>query len=79
MKVYLVGGAVRDKLLGREISDRDYVVVGATHEEMLKRGFTQVGASFPVYLHQEKSTLLHAQKEKQVKAIKDLRYALVQM
>lgn len=53
MKVYLVGGAVRDKLLGREISDRDYVVVGATHEEMLKRGFTQVGASFPVYLHQE--------------------------
>lgn len=53
MKVYLVGGAVRDGLLGREVHDRDYVVVGATHEEMINKGFTQVGAAFPVYLHPE--------------------------
>lgn len=53
MKVYLVGGAVRDGLLGREVHDRDYVVVGATHEEMIDKGFTQVGAAFPVYLHPE--------------------------
>lgn len=53
MKVYLVGGAVRDGLLGREVHDRDYVVVGATHEQMIEKGFTQVGASFPVYLHPE--------------------------
>lgn len=53
MKVYLVGGAVRDGLLGREVHDRDYVVVGATHEEMIAKGFTQVGAAFPVYLHPE--------------------------
>uniref|UniRef100_A0AAU8GES0 tRNA nucleotidyltransferase n=1 Tax=Salmonella phage vB_SEnST11_KE22 TaxID=3161173 RepID=A0AAU8GES0_9CAUD len=53
MKVYLVGGAVRDGVLGREVHDRDYVVVGATHEEMIDKGFTQVGASFPVYLHPE--------------------------
>ncbi len=49
MKVYLVGGAVRDGLLGREVHDRDYVVVGATHEQMIEKGFTCVGASFPVY------------------------------
>lgn len=53
MKVYLVGGAVRDGFLGREVHDRDYVVVGATHEEMIDKGFTQVGAAFPVYLHAE--------------------------
>lgn len=53
MKVYLVGGAVRDSLLGRPVHDRDYVVVGATHEEMIEKGFTQVGAAFPVYLHPE--------------------------
>lgn len=51
MKVYLVGGAVRDELLGRDVHDRDYVVVGSTHEAMIAQGFTQVGADFPVYLH----------------------------
>ncbi|GLR72919.1 multifunctional CCA addition/repair protein [Agaribacter marinus] len=51
MQTYLVGGAVRDKLLGRAIKDRDYVVVGATTEEMLSNGFTQVGKDFPVFLH----------------------------
>ena len=52
MKIYLVGGAVRDMLMGREPKDRDYVVVGSTHEEMIALGFGMpVGASFPVYLH----------------------------
>lgn len=51
MKVYLVGGAVRDKLLGLPISDRDYVVVGTTPEAMLAKGFQQVGKDFPVFLH----------------------------
>lgn len=53
MKIYLVGGAVRDKLLGKEPHDKDYVVVGSTVEEMLSLGFTQVGKDFPVFLHPE--------------------------
>lgn len=51
LKTYLVGGAVRDKLLNRESKDRDYVVVGSTIEEMEKLGFEKVGADFPVFLH----------------------------
>lgn len=51
MKIYLVGGAVRDKLLGRPIKERDWVVVGATLEDMLKLGYRQVGKEFPVFLH----------------------------
>lgn len=51
MKIYLVGGAVRDELLGLPVYDRDYVVVGATPEQMLARGYTQVGSDFPVFLH----------------------------
>ncbi|KAA1175893.1 multifunctional CCA tRNA nucleotidyl transferase/2'3'-cyclic phosphodiesterase/2'nucleotidase/phosphatase [Marinobacter salinexigens] len=51
MQTYLVGGAVRDKLLGLDVEDRDWVVVGATPEEMLQKGFKQVGADFPVFLH----------------------------
>jgi len=51
MQTYLVGGAVRDELLGLAVKDRDWVVVGATPEDMLKQGFTQVGADFPVFLH----------------------------
>ena len=51
MKIYAVGGAVRDQLLGLPISDHDYVVVGATVEEMLTAGFRPVGADFPVFLH----------------------------
>ncbi len=51
MQVYMVGGAVRDKLLGVEAKDIDYVVVGATHDDMILRGFEKVGADFPVYLH----------------------------
>lgn len=51
MQVYLVGGAVRDQLLGRPIKDKDFVVVGATVANMLEAGFQQVGADFPVFLH----------------------------
>lgn len=53
MKVYLVGGYVRDILLGLEPKDKDYVVVGSTPEEMLSLGFKCVGGSFPVFLHPE--------------------------
>ena len=53
MEIYLVGGAVRDQLLGLPVHDRDWVVVGATAEEMLARGFRQVGKDFPVFLHPE--------------------------
>ncbi len=49
--VYVVGGAVRDQLLGKPSADRDWVVVGATPEVMLEAGFTPVGADFPVFLH----------------------------
>jgi tRNA nucleotidyltransferase (CCA-adding enzyme) len=51
MQVYLVGGAVRDELLGRPVSERDWVVVGATPEEMEHHGFRAVGRDFPVFLH----------------------------
>ena len=50
MKIYMVGGCVRDMILGREPEDIDYVVVGSTPEEMLEKGYTQVGATFPVFL-----------------------------
>ncbi len=53
MQTYLVGGAVRDKLLGIPVKDRDWVVVGATPEEMLDKGFKAVGKDFPVFLHPE--------------------------
>ena len=53
MKFYLVGGAVRDRLLGLPVQERDWVVVGASEEEMLARGFTRVPADFPVYIHPE--------------------------
>lgn len=53
MQIYLVGGAVRDALLGRPVKERDYVVVGATPEEMLAQGFRPVGKDFPVFLHPE--------------------------
>ena len=51
MKVYLVGGAVRDLVMNLPVKDKDYVVVGSTVEEMLSLGFQQVGADFPVFLH----------------------------
>ena len=51
MKVFTVGGAVRDELLGLPVRERDYVVVGATPEEMVAKGFKPVGKDFPVFLH----------------------------
>jgi tRNA nucleotidyltransferase (CCA-adding enzyme) len=51
MKIYQVGGAVRDELLGLPVTDRDYVVVGATPEQMERLGFKPVGKDFPVFLH----------------------------
>jgi tRNA nucleotidyltransferase (CCA-adding enzyme) len=53
MKIYLVGGAVRDQLLGYPHKEKDWVVVGATPEQMLDAGFQQVGKDFPVFLHPE--------------------------
>ena len=53
MQIYLVGGAVRDQLLGLEPAERDWVVVGATPEQMTRKGFKQVGKDFPVFLHPE--------------------------
>ncbi|QTT86539.1 multifunctional CCA addition/repair protein [Pseudomonas chlororaphis] len=51
MQIYKVGGAVRDRLLGKPVTDIDWVVVGATAEEMLAKGFRPVGSDFPVFLH----------------------------
>lgn len=51
LKTYLVGGAVRDQLLGLPVQERDWVVVGATAKQMLDLGFSQVGKDFPVFLH----------------------------
>jgi tRNA nucleotidyltransferase (CCA-adding enzyme) len=51
MQVYLVGGAVRDRLLGRAVGERDWVVVGATPAELTAQGYSAVGKDFPVFLH----------------------------
>ena len=67
MKIYLVGGAVRDELLGLKPTDKDYVVVGSTPEQMLSLGFTQVGNTFPVFLHpitKEEYALARTEKKK---------------
>ena len=50
-RFYVVGGAVRDELLGRPASDRDWVVVGATPNELVAAGYRAVGRDFPVFLH----------------------------
>ena len=51
MQVYLVGGAVRDALLGRPVTERDYTVVGGSPDELIAAGYRQVGRDFPVFLH----------------------------
>lgn len=53
MQTYLVGGAVRDQLLGRHVTEHDWVVIGARPEDLLSRGFKAVGRDFPVFLHPE--------------------------
>ena len=69
MQTYLVGGAVRDKLLGRDVKDRDWVVVGTTPQHMLDQGFQQVGKDFPVFLHPDsKEEYALARKERKIAA-----------
>lgn len=64
-KTYLVGGAVRDALMGvTEVSDMDYVVVGATNADMLARGYTNVGQSFPVYMDENGDQWALARRER---------------
>ncbi|HHF7372739.1 multifunctional CCA addition/repair protein [Legionella bozemanae] len=55
MKVYLVGGAVRDQLLNLPVKERDWVVVGSSSDELLAKGFRKVGRDFPVFLHPKTS------------------------
>jgi tRNA nucleotidyltransferase (CCA-adding enzyme) len=67
MQVYLVGGAVRDRLLGRAVGERDWVVVGATPGELTAQGYTPVGKDFPVFLHpQSKEEYALARQERKV-------------
>lgn len=67
MKIYLVGGAVRDRLLGIPVTDRDWVVVGGAGVDLKKRGFHQVGKEFPVYLHPEsKEQYALARRERKI-------------
>lgn len=67
MKIYLVGGCVRDELLGLSIQDKDWVVVGATPAEMLEQGYQQVGKDFPVFLHpQTKDEYALARTERKI-------------
>ena len=67
MQVYLVGGAVRDRLLGRAVGERDWVVVGATPAELTDQGYAPVGKDFPVFLHpQTKEEYALARQERKV-------------
>src|ERR1700761_8882816 len=67
MQVYLVGGAVRDRLLGREGGERDWVVVGAPPAELTSQGYAPVGKDFPVFLHpQSKEEYALARQERKV-------------
>ena len=67
MKVYLVGGAVRDQLMGLSIKERDWVVVGAQANELIMQGYRQVGRDFPVFLHPEtREEYALARKEKKI-------------
>lgn len=69
MKTYLVGGAVRDSLLGIAVTDHDYVVVGGSQRQMLALGYTPVGKDFPVFLHPEtKAEYALARQERKVGA-----------
>ena len=69
MDIYLVGGAVRDQLLGINVKDKDWVVVGADAKEMLDAGYKAVGADFPVFLHpQSKEEYALARTERKTKA-----------
>jgi hypothetical protein len=77
VKVYAVGGSVRDQLLGIEVGDQDYVVVGSTPEEMQRLGFKPVGRDFPVFLHPQTHEQYALARVVMVTA--DLRFMLRQM
>ena len=65
MKIYLVGGAIRDSLLGLEVLEKDWVVVGSSEEELTKKGYKKIGKDFPVFLHPDtKEEYALARKEK---------------
>jgi tRNA nucleotidyltransferase/poly(A) polymerase len=67
MKIYLVGGALRDKFLNIPIKDKDYVVVGSTPEAMVKKGFKPIGRDFPVFIHPDtKDEYALARTEKKI-------------
>ncbi|MDA8869215.1 multifunctional CCA tRNA nucleotidyl transferase/2'3'-cyclic phosphodiesterase/2'nucleotidase/phosphatase [Methylophilaceae bacterium] len=67
MKIYLVGGALRDKFLNIPIKDKDYVVVGSTPEEMVNKGFKPIGKDFPVFIHPDtKDEYALARTEKKI-------------
>lgn len=66
IKVFLVGGAVRDSLMGRTVKDHDFVVVHATSEQMVEAGFQQVGADFPVFLDSRGREFALARQERKV-------------
>jgi len=67
MKIYLVGGALRDKFLNVPIKDKDYVVVGSNPEEMIKKGFKPIGKDFPVFIHPDtKDEYALARTEKKI-------------
>jgi len=73
MKTYLVGGAVRDNLLGIPVKDRDWLVVGSSVEDMLALDFQQVGKDFPVFLHpQSKEEYALARTERGLRSKKDI-------
>ena len=80
MEIYLVGGAVRDQLLGLPIKDRDWVVVGATPEMLLAQGYQQVAKTSPFFsiLKTMKNMHLLVQHENQVKVTPDL-FVIFQM
>ena len=65
MKIYLVGGAVRDELLNIEVYENDWVVVGASENELSSKGYKKIGKDFPVFLHPEtKEEYALARKER---------------
>ena len=81
MQIYLVGGAVRDALLGRQVKEKDWVVVGGSVDQMLARGFKPVGKDFPVFLHPEthEEYASHAPNVKLSLATKVLSSTLIQL
>ena len=64
MKIFLVGGAVRDEILNIQSVEKDWVVIGASEKEMLQKGFISVGKSFPVFLHPDTKRNMPGQEKK---------------